>query len=206
MRKPQTPERVPGCAPAAELSEQRILLGEITGAHGIRGEAIVRTFTGEPEAIADYGPLTDAAGNQPLKLKVVRVTAKGVITRISGISDRNGAEALKGRMLYVARASLPAIEEEDDFYHADLIGLQARDPGGALLGEVIAVQNYGAGDLLEIRRGGSRRSELVAFTKAFVPVVDLAARCVTISVAFAAEDEEDRGMREESSEVEPGNG
>lgn len=177
-------------------SGRRILLGEIAGAHGIRGDVIVRTFTGAPDAIASYGPLTDATGAQPLALKVLRVTPKGVIARVKGVADRNGAEALKGRKLYVTRAALPEPAGDDDFYHADLIGLAAVAPDGRPLGEVVAVQNFGAGDLLEVRFNASQKTELIAFTKASVPVVDVAARRVTIVMPVAAvDDEEDRQLR-----------
>ncbi|MCB1522309.1 MAG: ribosome maturation factor RimM [Hyphomicrobiaceae bacterium] len=159
---------------------RRILLGEIAGAHGIRGDVLVRTFTSEPAAIADYGTLTDAAGNAPLELKIVRETPKGVIARVSGVGDRNRAEALKGRKLYVLREALPDTDGEDDFYHADLIGLVAVDPAGKRIGEVVTVANYGAGDLLEVRISATRKSELIPFTKACVPVVDVAAGRVTI--------------------------
>lgn len=178
-------------------SGRRILLGEIAGAHGIRGDVIVRTFTGVPQAIAGYGPLTDAVGAAALTLKVLRVTPKGVIARVKGVADRNGAEALKGRKLYVARAALPEPAGDNDFYHADLVGLAAIDADGRALGEVVAVQNYGADDLLELRLATTQKTELVPFTKACVPIVDLAGRSVTVVMPVAAsDDEEDRLLRE----------
>lgn len=173
------------------MSEKRILLGEITGAHGIRGDVLVRSYTGDPEAIGDYGALTDVAGAAPLTLKVVRVTPKGaVVARVSGVTDRNGAEALKGRKLYVARKQMPQPDDAEDFYHADLVGLAAVDADGNAMGEVVAVQNYGAGDLLEIRLTGSKKTELVPFTRAVVPKVDLEARRVTIVMPETVEGEE----------------
>lgn len=166
---------------------KRILLGEIGAAHGIRGDVMVRTFTVAPAAIADYGPLTDAAGGAPLKLKVLRVTPKGVVARIAGIADRNGAEALRGRKLYVLRAAMPE-PEEDAFYHEDLVGLAAVDAAGAAIGKVVGVQNYGAGDLLEVRLAAGGGNELVPFTKAFVPQVDIAAGRVVVVMAYAEVD------------------
>jgi 16S rRNA processing protein RimM len=157
---------------------QRILLGRIAAAHGIRGEVLVKTFTERAEDIASYGPLDDGRGST-FKVEVVRVTPKGVVARIEGVGDRNGAEALKGAALYVDRARLPQTDE-GEFYHADLIGLAAVDPEGCPLGEVVAVLNYGAGDLLEVRLAESGKTELVAFTDAFVPEVDLAARRVVV--------------------------
>ena len=157
-----------------------ILLGVITGAHGIRGDVIVKSFAGAPEDIASYGPLSDRAGTRRFEIEVVRVTPKGaVVARIRGVADRNAAEALKGVELYVARASLPP-PAADEFYHADLIGLAAVTPDGETIGTVVAIQNYGAGDLLEVRLDGRAATELVPFTDSFVPAVDLAARRVVV--------------------------
>jgi 16S rRNA processing protein RimM len=114
------------------------------------------------------------------------VTAKGVVARIEGVSDRNGAEALKGAPLYIERERLPATEE-GEFYHADLIGLAAVDDEGRPVGEVVGVYNHGAGDLIEVRLAESGKTELVAFTDAFVPAVDLAAR--RLVVRLVAEDD-----------------
>lgn len=173
------------------MSDKLILLGEITGAHGIRGEVLVRSYTGDPEAIADYGALTDADGNAPLMLKVLRLTPKGaVVARVQGVADRNAAEALKGRKLYVARAAMPEPGDSDEFYHADLVGLAAVDAEGNSLGEVVAVVNYGAGDLLEIKLAGARGTELVPFTKAFVPEIDLTSRRLVVVMPVAAPDAE----------------
>lgn len=170
------------------MSEKRILLGEITGAHGIRGEVLVRSYTGAPEAIADYGALTDEKGAAPLTLKVLRMTPKGaIIARVRGVSDRNGAEALKGRKLYVARNAMPEPDDEDDFYYEDLIGLAVVDAQAKLVGEVVAVQNYGAGDLLEIRLVATGKTELVSFSKASVPQIDLEARRITVVMPVVVE-------------------
>lgn len=165
----------------------RILLGRIAGAHGIRGEVLVHTFTEAPENIGTYGALSDAGGTRQFKLKVVRVTPKGVVARVAGIDDRNAAETLKGVELYVERARLPAAEGE--FYYVDLVGLTAVDADGKTIGSVAAVQNFGAGDLLEIRLSGSSKTELVPFRDAFVPEVDLAARRVVVLLPSAAPDD-----------------
>jgi 16S rRNA processing protein RimM len=149
---------------------RRILLGRIAAAHGIRGE--------RPEDVAAYGPLDDGRG-RTFKIKVTRITPRGVVASIAGIGDRNGAEALKGVALYVGRDRLPP-PDEGQFYHADLIGLAAVDPEGRPVGEVVAVYNHGAGDLLEVRLADTSETELVAFTDAFVPEVDLAGRRVVV--------------------------
>ncbi|NOT72281.1 MAG: ribosome maturation factor RimM [Hyphomicrobium sp.] len=158
---------------------RRILLGQIGSAHGIRGDVMVRTYTADPASIAAYGPLTDKDGARPLTLSVVRVTDKGVVARIKGVSDRNAAELLRGRELYVLRAKLPDADEAE-YYHADLIGLEAVTEDGHPFGRVIAVQNFGAGDLLEIRVGDSRDVEFIPFTNACVPDVDIAAGRLTV--------------------------
>lgn len=183
---------------SGEAGGRRVLLGHISAAHGIRGEVLVKTHTVEAADIAGYGPLTDAEGKAPLALKVLRVTPKGVVARVAGISDRNGAEALRGRELWVAREAMPE-PEQDAFYHEDLIGLTAVDEAGVALGTVVAVQNFGASDLLEIRKAGGRATEFVPFTKAFVPSIDVAARRIVVTLRYAEMDaDEERAAREQS--------
>src|SRR5262245_38108847 len=166
---------------------RRVLLGRIAGAHGIRGEVLIRTFTERPEGIGDYGPLSDG-GARTFTLESIRVTAKGVVARLDGIVDRNAAEALAGSELYIERDRLPAAPE-GEFYHADLIGLQAVNPEGRPVGEIVGVHNYGAGDLLELRLAGSRMTELVTFTEAFVPEIDLTRRRAVVRLARSDETE-----------------
>lgn len=187
-------------------NKQHILLGEITGAHGIRGEVLVRSYTAAPEAIADYGALTDEKGGAALTLKVLRLTPKGaLIARVKGVSDRNGAEALKGRKLYVARTAMPEPDDDDDFYYADLIGLAVIDEQSNLLGKIIAVQNYGAGDLLEVHMAVTNKIELISFTKACVPHVDIKAQRVTVSMPLMVEGEMEEGDVIEGEPHDPPN-
>ena len=120
----------------------------------------------------------------------MRTTPKGVVARIAGIADRNAAEALKGVELYVGRDRLPAAAE-GEFYHADLIGLAAVDPAGKAIGEIVAVQNYGAGDLLEIRLAGSAKTELIPFTETAVPQIDIAARRAVVVMPATTDARED---------------
>lgn len=162
-------------------SKSRVLLGTITSAHGIRGEVTIKTYTGDPQAISGYGPLTDTSGARKIKIRSVRVTPKGIIARLEGIDDRNGAEALRGTDLYVDRTRLPK-PAQDEFYHADLIGLEVRDAGGAVLGKVVTVANFGAGDLLEIKRPENRETDYVAFTNANVPEIAIAQGYLVISM------------------------
>ena len=172
----------------AEAKPIRILLGHIAGAHGIRGEVLIKTYTEAPENVGAYGPLSDEGGTRTFNLKSARATSKGVVARLQGVDDRNAAEALKGIALYIERERLPAAAD-GEFYHADLIGLAAVDGDGTPLGEIVAVQNYGAGDLLEIRLAGASKTELVPFTDAAVPEVDIAARRVVVILPSEAHDE-----------------
>jgi 16S rRNA processing protein RimM len=156
----------------------RVCVGRIGGASGIRGWVRIASYTADPADIAAYGPLTDESGTRRLTLTVKRMAKGSVIATIDGVADRNAAEKLAGLQLYAERASLPPPDEEE-FYRADLIGLEAVTPDGAPLGRIVAVEDYGAGDVIELRlaEGGS---VLVPFTQAVVPVVDIAAGRVVI--------------------------
>ncbi len=160
--------------------ERRVLLGHIAGAHGIRGAVLVRSYTAAPEAIAGYGPLEDEAGRTRYLLHVEGATAKGLICRVEGIGDRTQAETLKGVALYVPRERLPP-PGAGEYYHADLIGLSAATETGASLGTVIAVLNYGAGDILEVRPAGETRTVLYSMTEAVVRGVDLATGVIVLA-------------------------
>src|SRR5690349_20634312 len=148
------------------------MVGVIVGAHGVRGAVRVKSFTAEPASVGTYGPVEDEAGTCRFALRVVGEGKGVVIATVKGVEDRNAAEALKGLRLYVARAALPA-PAADEFYHADLIGLEAVTPAGERLGRVRAVHDFGAGDSLELdlEAGGTL---LVPFTKAAVPRLDSA--------------------------------
>jgi 16S rRNA processing protein RimM len=157
-----------------------VLLGRISGAHGLKGEVKIAAFTAEPEDIAAYGPLTSADGARIFEIASLRGAGGGaVIARLRGILDRDAAEQLRGTELYVARVSLPPAGA-GEYYHSDLIGLKAVSPGGDTLGEVIAIQNFGAGDLLELRPAKGGQTVLVPFESTHVPHVDLEAGRVII--------------------------
>lgn len=160
----------------AEAPKQpaRVCLGVIAGPHGVRGLVKVKSFTEVPEDVAAYGPVTDEEGGKRWTLETVGQAKGAVLVRLAGVKDRNQAEALRGTRLYVARSALPEVAEDGVFYHADLIGLAAEAPDGRPLGRVKAVDNYGAGDLLEIV-DPEGKSLLLPFTRAVVPEVDLAA-------------------------------
>ncbi len=151
----------------------RVCLGVVAGVHGVRGLVRIKSFTEAPEDLVAYGPLTDEAGTRRFEVRLKGRAKGGLLAEIAGLDDRTAAEALKGTRLYVDRAALPAPEEEE-YYHADLIGLRVEDRAGRDLGRVAAVHNFGAGDLLGIE-GPEGAERLLPFTKAVVPEVDLAA-------------------------------
>ena len=152
---------------------KQICVGVVTGPHGVRGALRIKSFTARPEDIAAYGPLADETGRRHLELRLLG-TAKGVlIARLPGVEDRDRAAALSGLHLYLPRSALPPPEEEE-YYHADLIGLEAVLADGSPLGRVRAVHDFGAGDTLEIEREGMPPA-MVPFTRAIVPIVDLEA-------------------------------
>jgi 16S rRNA processing protein RimM len=161
-------------------SARRVLLGHISSAHGIRGAVLVRTYTGEPEAIADYGQLESEDGRTHYDLEIDGVTAKGVICRVAGVTDRTQAEKLKGEALYVARDRLPP-PADGEYYHADLVGLAAVTEEGAALGTVVGVANYGAGDILEVEPLGAKRTDLYPMTEDVVRAVDLARGVIVLA-------------------------
>ncbi len=174
----------------AVVPSQFVLMGRIAGAHGLRGELLVRTFTETPDGIAAYGALCDREGTRHFRLTVVRETAKGVIARVAGVSDRTAAEALRGTELYVPRARLPA-PDAGSYYYEDLAGLAAVAPDGQRLGRIVGVANYGAGDLLEVRLEGRKATELVPFADPFVPEVDVVGGRVVIDMSLVAPASED---------------
>jgi 16S rRNA processing protein RimM len=152
---------------------RRVCVGVVTGPHGVRGAVRIKSFTEEPQDIARYGPLMDESGVRRLELRLFG-TAKGVvIAHVVGVEDRDQVEGLRGLRLYLARSALPQIGEEE-YYHADLIGLEAVLGDGTAVGRVRAVHDFGAGDTLELARTGAP-PVMVPFTRAIVPIVEIAA-------------------------------
>ena len=160
---------------------EKTCVGAIAGSFGVMGEVRLKSFCTNPEAIATYGPLSTEDGSRQFTIKLTRPVAGGLGARVSGITTKEQADALKGTSLYVAREKLPSLPD-DEFYHADLIGLDVFDTGGALLGRVHALHNHGAGDLIEITGAGLKESLLLPFTLAAVPTVDLAARRIIVDL------------------------
>jgi 16S rRNA processing protein RimM len=153
---------------------ERVCVGAIGGAFGVRGEVRLKSFCAVPEDIASYGPLLGEDGRR-FEVRITGQIANGFSARLSGVSTKEAADALRGLRLYAPREALPSLPD-DEFYHADLIGLEVVDTGGAPLGRVKAVLNHGAGDILELHRPGAAGTLLLPFTKAAVPTVDLTAR------------------------------
>lgn len=157
-----------------------VLLGRLGAPHGVRGEIRLQSFTADPAAISTYGPLFDASLARRFVIASLRPLGKDMfVARLEGVCDRTGAEALTGVALYLPREALPA-PEEDEFYLADLEGLRAQTRAGATLGVVIGVRNFGAGDILEIAPPEGGETLLLPFTKAVVPIVDIAGGRVVV--------------------------
>ena len=174
-------------------SDDRILLGRIGAAHGIKGEVRLKSYTDPVEAITEYGALEAAAGGA-FTFERWRVQKGALIARFTGVTDRNKAETLNGTDLYIARDRLPETDD-GEFYHADLIGLLAIDTDGAETGRIVAVQDFGAGDLLEIKPDGTP-SVFLPFTEEAVPEIDIAAGRVVIDPPegfFGGDDDDEPG-------------
>ena len=155
-----------------------ILLGVVLGAHGLKGEVKVRTFTETPERLAAYGPLHDDQGRIFAVTHIKAIDAVSAIAQFDQICSRDAAERLKGCEFFVTRAALPQTEAEE-FYHADLIGLRVEDSEGRLIGHIRGIHNFGAGDVVDIERSDGNEA-LLPFNRQFVPVVEIAAGRVVI--------------------------
>jgi 16S rRNA processing protein RimM len=156
------------------MASARVCLGQIGAPHGVRGEVRLRSFTADPDAIGAYGPLETEDG-QVVQIESLRRAKDHFVARLAGVADRDAAERLTNVKLYVLRERLPAPDHADEFYHADLIGLAVVNREGSKLGTVVAVHNFGAGDLIEVRPTDGNTTQMLPFNEATVPVVDLAA-------------------------------
>ncbi|NNE79156.1 MAG: 16S rRNA processing protein RimM [Silicimonas sp.] len=154
---------------------ERVCVGAIAGSFGVRGEVRLKSFCADPKAIATYGPLTSEDGNSEWNVTLSRPIKNGFAARLSGVTTKEAADKLASTRLYAPRDRLPELPD-DEFYHADLIGLAVLDTGGTELGRVKAVLNHGAGDLLEVSAKNIKQPVLLPFTRANVPTVDLANR------------------------------
>jgi 16S rRNA processing protein RimM len=148
-----------------------ILVGRVSGAFGVRGEVRISAYTEDPLALVRFKTLLREDGSHGLTLQGGRTAKDGVVTRCPEIATKEAADAMRGLRLYVPREALPKVADEDEFYLADLIGLAAATPEGQALGKVKAVQNFGAGDILEIEPGAGRATVFIPFSHAHVPQV-----------------------------------
>ncbi|MEL6645623.1 MAG: ribosome maturation factor RimM [Pseudomonadota bacterium] len=152
----------------------RICVGAIAGAFGVKGEVRLKSFCAVAEDIASYGPLETEDGARAFEVTLTGAIKNGLSARLSGVPNKEAADALRGVRLFVDRSRLPEADEEE-FYYADLVGLLVVDTGGAELGRVKAVLNHGASDILEITAPGMKQPALLPFTRDAVPTVDVAA-------------------------------
>ena len=153
--------------------DKSVCVARVGAAHGVRGDVKLWSFTQDPAAIADFGVLRTRDG-RAIEIETMRPAKDFFVARLKGIADRDAAERLRNVELFVERAQLPVPETSDEFYHTDLIGLAAVDRAGASVGSVVAVHNFGAGDLIEVRLAGRRDTVMLPFSAAAVPHVDVA--------------------------------
>jgi 16S rRNA processing protein RimM len=141
----------------------------------------LRSFTEDPQAVTGYGPLESEDGRQRFKIEALRPAKDHFVARLSGVADRTAAEKLTNVRLYIARDRLPPVEDDDTYYHADLVGLSAVLADGGTLGTVTAVHNFGAGDIIEIAPPGGGEPLMLPFTEAAVPKVDVRAGRIVVA-------------------------
>lgn len=167
--------------------EEKICLGAVVGVHGIRGEVKVKAFTEDERSLAKYGVVRNEDGTREFDLKIVGRSKELLRIKIKGVEDRNTAETLIGTGFYIERSRLPE-PEEDEFYHADLIGLEARGADGEKIGTVNALYNFGAGDLIELKTADGSL-EMLPFTRQYVPTIDVKNGFIIVEMMQFAPDE-----------------
>ena len=187
--------------PSDSLMSTKVCVGQFAGSHGVRGLVKLKSFTGDPAAVASYGPLSDERGGRLFRLSLQGMAKDLFLVRVEGIATREQAQELAGVRLYVDRSALPETEDEDEFYHADLIGLRAELADGSVYGTVKALYDFGAGDVLEIRTE-SGSLEMLPFTRACVPVVDVKGGRVVVDLPAVIEAREGE-KNAEDGEVQP---
>ncbi len=173
---------------------ERICIGKIVAAHGIRGEVKVQSQTKTPTDLDKFGDVENKDASRKFSIKVLGMISSNVRVKIKGVDTRNEAEALIGTELYVARSALPELAE-DEFYKGDIVGLKVclRTPDNEI-GTVVGFENFGAGEIIEIKLEGQKETELLPFTRQYVPVINLESGYIIVSSAtmiFAEDDDED---------------
>lgn len=180
-------------------AEGKICLGAIAGAHGVKGEVKIKTFTDVPQDIAAYGMLENEDGDRQFSILSSRPDKIGVVAKIEGLDNREAAQKLKGTRLYIKREALPEVEDEA-WYHADLMGLKVKARDEKDYGVVVGVYDFGAGDMIEVALDGGGESILIPFTRDAVPVVDIKQGFVIAEpVDIMADDGPDEETIDESS-------
>ena len=169
------------------MTEDKVCLGAIVGVHGIRGEVKVKSFSSDEKNLTRYGLLSNDKGDKRFELKIVGHSKELLRCKIKGVDDRTTAETLIGTGLYIDRALLPELKDEE-FYHTDLIGLEVKNSSSEVLGQVNALYNFGAGDILEIKMNNGSL-EMVPFTKSFVPVINIKDGYIIVEMMHFVEDE-----------------
>jgi 16S rRNA processing protein RimM len=153
------------------MPRDRVLLGVVAAPHGVRGLVRIKSFTGDPMALASYGPLSDETGRKAYRVETLSAARGAVLARIEGVADRTTAEALRGLRLYIERSALPGTDERE-WYEADLIGLRAVGRDGRDWGKVTAFHDFGAGSVMELSGGPSTKTVMLPFTDEAVPEID----------------------------------
>lgn len=173
------------------MSDNKICLGAVVGVHGIKGEVKVKCFSDNEKNLTRYGNVTNEAGDKSFSLKIVGHSKELLRVKVKGIDDRNTAETLVGTAFYINRDLLPDLKE-DEFYHTDLIGLEAKNSNGDKIGEVNAMYNFGAGDIIELKLNEGSL-EMLPFTKAYVPTINIKEHYIIVEMMQYAQDDEDEG-------------
>lgn len=186
-----------------------IELAVISGAFGVSGEVKIKSFTQDPQSCLDYGPLLSASGQVVLTPISARLVKNALAVICEQVQTREQADALKGTMLYVPRSALPAPDDEDDFYHADLIGLQVKTTSGQNAGKIVAIHDFGSGDMLEIKPPpptakkpeSSTATWFHPFTKSAVPKIDIAKGRLIIEMPQVINAKSDLAQPDEDEEL-----
>ena len=171
------------------MSDNKICLGAVVGVHGIRGEVKVKCFSDNEKNLTRYGDVTNEAGDKNFSLKIVGHSKELLRVKVKGVDDRNTAETLVGTAFYINRSLLPDLKE-DEFYHTDLIGLDVRNSNGETIGEVNAMYNFGAGDIIELKLNEGAL-EMLPFTKDYVPTINIKEHYIIVEMMQFADDEEE---------------
>jgi len=152
-------------------ADKQICVGTVTGPHGLKGDVKIKSFTENPRDVAAFGPVTNKSGKQTFNVSVISANQKGLVAELSGVRGREAAEAIRGLDLYIPRDLLPELDKSE-FYYSDLIGLRVEDINGEVVGVVILIDNYGAGEIMEVNLKDGRM-EMFQMSQEVVPEIDL---------------------------------